>query len=240
MHDVGIKEIMNIKNLIQLPVLKRLPQDVLQLVSEKGVFERVTAGTVLCREAEEATGVIWIISGRVKTAIHMGSKDETVISIKTIGDKVGLFEVCEGGQSTVSAQTLEETCVFRLSKAVFVDLLETEFDFLMAVFGNVSFEMRGAVKEINDLKLKNTSRRLGAYLLAMTPQEVGAVDIQLPFGKRLLAARLAMKPESLSRALSKLKSIGVGSDRNHVHVANIKALKDYCGDDEDLLEGAMS
>ena len=107
-------------------------------------------------------------------------------------------------------------------------------------FAHISFVMRGAVKEINDLKLKNTSRRLGSYLLAMTPIEEGAADIDLAFGKRLLAARLAMKPESLSRALAKLKSAGVVSDRNKIHIEDVEALKEYCGEEDDVLEGAMS
>ena len=110
----------------------------------------------------------------------------------------------------------------------------------MAVFAHISVEMRGAVKEINDLKLKNTSRRLGAYLLAMTPQEEGEADIDLAFGKRLLAARLAMKPESLSRALGKLKSAGVVSERNRIHISDIGTLKEYCGEEDDILEGALS
>jgi len=231
---------MDINQLSKLPILKRLPEHVLSEVSKKGVLERVCAGTTLCKEGEMASDVMWIISGRVKTAVRMGDKDETVISIMSTGDKLGLFEVCEGGSCTVSAQTLEDVSIFRLKKVDFVDLLATQFEFQMATFANVSMEMRGAVKEINDLKLKNTSRRLGAYLLAMTQEEIGEVSIDLPFGKRLLAARLAMKPESLSRALAKLKSIGVDSDRNHVRIDDIEALKDYCGDDEDLLEGAMS
>jgi len=231
---------MDIHQLKKLPILRRLPEHVLQEVAAKGVVERVMATTVLCEESEIADDVIWIISGRVKTAVHMGKKDETVISILSTGDKLGFFEVCEGGTNTVSAQTLEEVSLFRLKKEVFINLLATQFEFQMATFANASMEMRGAVKEINDLKLKNTSKRLGAYLLAMTHEEFGAVQIDLPFGKRLLAARLAMKPESLSRALAKLKTIGVDSDRNHVRIENIEALKDYCGDDEDLLEGAMS
>jgi len=231
---------MDNKQLAQLPIMKRLHADVLEQVSQRGTVEKIPAGTDICRESEEANSVIWVLSGRLKTAVHLGEKEETVIDIISRGGKLGLAEVAEGGAYSVSAQSIEDAAIFRLKKDDFLGLMETEFDFQMAVFAHISFVMRGAVKEINDLKLKNTSRRLGSYLLAMTPIEEGAADIDLAFGKRLLAARLAMKPESLSRALAKLKSAGVVSDRNKIHIEDVEALKEYCGEEDDVLEGAMS
>jgi len=219
-----------------LPILKRLPKDVLEVVSRSGEIKQMKAGDNLCREGEEACHVIWILSGRAKTAVESVGGEETVIDIISKGAKLGLAEVCEGGAYCLSAQVLEDTTVFQLPQKQFLELLEEQFDFQMAVFANISVEMRGAVREINDLKLKNTSRRLGAYLLGMTTCDEGEVVIDLPFGKRLLAARLAMKPESLSRALAKLKKTGVETMRNQIKIQDIEVLKHYCGEDDWLFD----
>ncbi len=235
-----MKVVMDINQLSKLPILMRLPEDILAHVSERGSMEKLQSGQDVCRENTPAEAVIWLMSGRLKTSVETGEKEETVIDILSKKAKLGLAEVCEGGNYSVSAQAIEEAVVFRLNKADFEDLLASHFEFQMAVFAHISVEMRGAVKEINDLKLKNTSRRLGAYLLAMTPKEDGEAEIDLAFGKRLLAARLAMKPESLSRALAKLKSAGVVSERNRIHIADISTLKEYCGEEDDILEGALS
>lgn len=231
---------MDINQLSKLPILMRLPQDVLEQISQRGRLEQVSAGMDVCSENAPADAMIWVLSGRLKTFVQTGEKDETVIDILSKKAKIGLAEVCEGTNYCVSAQAIEDASVFRLNKDDFDDLLDSNFEFQMAVFAHLSVVMRGAVKEINDLKLKNTSRRLGAYLLAMTPKEEGEADIDLAFGKRLLAARLAMKPESLSRALAKLKSAGVVSERNRIRIADIEQLKEYCGEEDDILEGALA
>jgi CRP/FNR family transcriptional activator FtrB len=230
---------MELNKLARLPILQRLPEDVLELVFRTGEVKQVKAGDVLSREGTEASHMIWILSGRVTTSVESIGGGETVIDIISNGAKIGLAEVCEEGAYCLSAQVLEDSVIFQLPKKQFLDLLEEQFDFQMAVFANISAEMRGAVREINDLKLKNTSRRLGAYLLGMTPAEEGEAVIDLPFGKRLLAARLAMKPESLSRALAKLKKTGVETMRNQVRIVDIEVLKNYCGEDDWLFEEGM-
>jgi len=230
---------MDKEKLAQLPILKRLPEEVLDVVSQSGEVRLVKAGELLSQEGEEASHVTWIKSGRVKTSVETQFGEETVIDIVSKGAKIGLAEVCEGGAYCLSVTVLEDTKIFQLPKQEFLDLLESQFDFQMAVFANISLDMRGAVREINDLKLKNTSRRLGAYLLGMTPAEEGEAIIDLPFGKRLLAARLAMKPESLSRALAKLKKTGVETMRNQVKIRDIEELKAYCGEDDWLFDEGM-
>ncbi|WP_417841844.1 Crp/Fnr family transcriptional regulator [Terasakiella sp.] len=230
---------MDFNKLARLPILNRLPQDVLEIVFRTGEVKQVRAGDILSREGAQACHVIWILSGRAKTSVENINGEETVIDIISQGAKVGLAEVCEEGAYCLSVQVLEDSVIFQLPKAEFLSLLEEQFDLQMAVFANISVEMRGAVREINDLKLKNTSRRLGAYLLGMTSAEEGEVVIDLPFGKRLLAARLAMKPESLSRALAKLKKTGVETMRNQVKIMDIEVLKNYCGEDDWLFEEGM-
>jgi hypothetical protein len=58
--------------------------------------------------------------------------------------------------------------------------------------------------------------------------------VRLPYDKTLVAARLGMKPESLSRALAKLKSFGVVTKGNKVELTDIERLRNYCHDSGDF------
>jgi hypothetical protein len=49
----------------------------------------------------------------------------------------------------------------------------------------------------------------------------------------LLANRLGMKPESLSRALAKLRPLGVSVDRETVAVENVQSLRDFVAERND-------
>ena len=61
--------------------------------------------------------------------------------------------------------------------------------------------------------------------------EIGSCDVTLPYDKMLIAGRLGMKPESLSRAFSRLKSAGVTVKRNHAEIDDIESLRDYAESD---------
>ena len=60
--------------------------------------------------------------------------------------------------------------------------------------------------EIEHLNIQNASQRIGCFLLRLCPTDAnGHVELNLPYDKTLIAARLGMKPETFSRALAKLK-----------------------------------
>jgi hypothetical protein len=52
----------------------------------------------------------------------------------------------------------------------------------------------------------------------------GGCTIELPYEKALIASRLGMKPESLSRAIGKLRPLGVTVDRERVSIVDVDLL----------------
>jgi CRP-like cAMP-binding protein len=69
------------------------------------------------------------------------------------------------------------------------------------------------VNELEKLQTRNAPLRLAEFILELCPEESGAASITLPFSKHCLAARLKLKPETLSRAFTRLKQYGVVTDR---------------------------
>jgi hypothetical protein len=55
--------------------------------------------------------------------------------------------------------------------------------------------------------------------------------VTLPYDKVLIAARLGMKPESLSRAFARLREFGVRVKQNHAALADVAKLRDYVEED---------
>nr|HMQ57545.1 hypothetical protein [Rhizobiaceae bacterium] len=51
--------------------------------------------------------------------------------------------------------------------------------------------------------------------------------VALPFDKALLAGKLGIKPESLSRAFNRLKSCGVRIERDMAVIADVACLADF-------------
>lgn len=50
----------------------------------------------------------------------------------------------------------------------------------------------------------------------------------LPYEKSLLAGRLGMTPETLSRSLATLRKLGVTAARDQVEIADLPGLEAFC------------
>ncbi len=53
----------------------------------------------------------------------------------------------------------------------------------------------------------------------------------LPYDKVLIAGRLGMKPESLSRSFARLKEVGVSVTQNHAAISEVEQLRAYVEED---------
>lgn len=94
----------------------------------------------------------------------------------------------------------------------------------------------GAAGSTTKLISSTTTQRLGGYLLSLTEAELGRASVQLPYGKRVLASHLEMRPESLSRSLNKLKQLGVTESAGLVTIKDISRLREFCFEDKDEAE----
>jgi hypothetical protein len=61
----------------------------------------------------------------------------------------------------------------------------------------------------------------------------------LPYDKVLIAGRLGLTPESLSRAFARLRSIGVVVDASHVVVKDVAKLRQLANDDRSSVRGTL-
>lgn len=95
---------------------------------------------------------------------------------------------------------------------------------------------RTFVGQIKDLKLLSAIERLSAMLLALAPRQAGPVTVTLPGGRRLIADRLGVTPQSLSRAFATLRRLGVSGSGRVVTIADPARLREFAG--ERILGGA--
>ena len=68
---------------------------------------------------------------------------------------------------------------------------------------------RALAEEISALKTLGADARLGRFILALSTQSEGAVNLELPFEKGLIAAALGVRQATLSRSLARYRALGV-------------------------------
>lgn len=173
-----------------------------------------------------------VLDGHVELSVADAGR-RSVVEVAHKGAVLGDAGLFGGGRFLMSGRVLTGATVLAIPAASFLAKLEPRFDIITQMLSGLSFRLRMLVRQIAELKLKTTAQRLGSFLLSMTEAEEGRVVLRFPYDKKLVADELGMKPESLSRALSKLAPLGVDSrPDNSVVIADVEQLREFCAEDE--------
>ena len=138
---------------------------------------------------------------------------------------------------SVSQNLMKETAILArdFSVGMHTHLAENK-DLAFRMLAVMARRHRQFQKDITDIKSKTPGQRLGGFILAQTLAQTdvlsGSVSTSLPFDKALIAARIGIKPESLSRALARLRDIGVDCQGRDVHIEDIQRLREFCEETE--------
>ena len=91
------------------------------------------------------------------------------------------------------------------NSSLYLQILESSPQSCFKILGTLSRRLHTRLNEIETLTLKNARHRACRYLLDLAGESAAAGQvIHLPVAKQLIAARLAMQPETLSRILREL------------------------------------
>jgi len=102
----------------------------------------------------------------------------------------------------VNADAVGKSEIIGFKNSVFRELLQSNNDACLALLGQMSQRLHHQLLEIENLSLQNALHRLVNFLLQKINAQGETFTLGLP--KRLLASRLGIQPETLSRLLRQL------------------------------------
>ncbi len=213
-----------------LPAVER---DFLAASAEMRVFR---PGQPLFQCGQSADTLYIINAGHVKVHLptHEDDGDDPVIDVEGPGALVGETAITGLGVYPVSAEALDAVRAMAISAESLQVVFRRNFNAVLTIMGAVSGTLRGLLGQVVDLKTKSATQRLAMFLVQLTPEGGEGVSTSFPYSKRVLADKLGMAPESLSRCLGKLSRTGmVQCDRDSICVGDRAALTRYAGLDED-------
>ncbi len=160
----------------------------------------------------------FVKTGQIKLFRVSPDGDEKVVEIiqpgKTFAEAIMFME---RHTYPVNAEAIEPSDLYSFDMGTFIDLLKDSRQTCFRLMASMSQRLHGLVEEINNLTLQNATYRLVNYLLDQLPEgAVEAPSIHLSTPKSVIASRLSIQPETLSRTLARLSTRGLldvqGSD----------------------------
>jgi CRP-like cAMP-binding protein len=171
-----------------------------------------------------------VLDGAVCLVALTPEGDETIIDVVGPGSSFAEAAIFGSGRYPLQAEAVASSRVVGIDAHGFLDKIREKPTLgleLLASLGRWQLQLMG---ELRQLKLQTPAQRLAWFLLTLTDRPSGSASIRLPYRKSLIARRIGITPESLSRALGRLAEIGVESRGNQICVEDIDRLRRYCGD----------
>lgn len=186
--------------------------------------KRFEAGETLYKAGNEM-GYIYVILEGVVQLVRGNNPNHAILCLRQSGDTLGLMaHVCRQRQYA-TAKSVRTTKVLSVPGGVLALQMEDNPKVREQALQKIASNTLDIVRHFERLQQLQTTERLADYLLYVAADELGSTELTLPCDKGLIAAYLGMERESFSRALSKLRSVGVESRGRKVALNNIRALR---------------
>ncbi len=212
-----------------LPLFSDVSPDQMPTLLASALLQRFPAGTQLFSQGDPPDFLHVLIEGSVELFAVSADGRETTIEIVTAVDSFIFAAVLLDIPYLMGAKVLEPARILMLpARGLRAEIVRSP-KLALTMLASMATQFRTMVKQIKDMKLRTATQRLAAYLLRLHRQRGdGGNEISLPVSKRVLAGRLAMAPENLSRAFATLREYGVTVHGGTIALSDIPRLEEYC------------
>ena len=215
----------------RINVLRGLnPLMVERLIAPAVVMSLREGETVFC-QGDPANVFFIVIEGWVKLYRIAMSGEEAVISLFGKGDSFVEAVAFAGQPYPATAETVSKARIVRIPASHVIKCIRAMPDIALAMIASTSQHLHHLVYQVEQLKAQTGVQRVAEFLVSLATVDHGSCTIALPYDKALIAGRLGLKPETLSRAFTKLKPLGVEVHASDVLVHDLAKLRNYAKSD---------
>ena len=213
-----------------LPLFREARDATFEGLLPAGFLQRFPPGVVLIRENETADFLHVVVEGAVEMFASSAGRETTISFVRPVSAFI-LAAVLKDQVYLQSARTVEASRILMIPAGSVRRAMEEDPAFMAAVVAELATAYRSAVKDLKNQKLRTGAERLANWLLRLDDEQGGTASVEIGVEKRLLASRLGMSPENLSRAFAALRTHGAAVRGARVEIADRERLTTFAQPD---------
>src|SRR5688572_15422998 len=191
-----------------ISILQLLSRGDLALLQKHLKLFKVRKGKELFREGMYPKAVYIIKRGKVKLSQQDQSGAETIVHIHGAGEMFGYRPLLSGGTYPVSARTIEECAVYKISSKQFLWVLNHSASLSNLLLRALSHEFTLLVNKIGSFAQKSVRERTALSLLILNEKyrnPAAKARTEITLSRHDLAAFVGTTIESIARILRRLR-----------------------------------
>jgi CRP/FNR family transcriptional regulator, dissimilatory nitrate respiration regulator len=212
------------------PLFAALGDDQFERIERRTQVVTLDARQLLFQRGEPARNFYLVLEGSVKLALQSRAGDEKIV--ERVGPGQSFAEALmfmDAPMYPLAAIATDPSLVLAVPNAEYRAVLAESPPTCLRLLAELSRRLHGLVREIEELTLASATNRFVRHVLDLAgspPPGAAPVTITLPESKQMLASRLAIKPETLSRILRTLNDAGVVTvEGRSIHVPDLDRLR---------------
>lgn len=178
-------------------LFKMLDEQQLNRIVSQTCSLPVSQNMCVVNQGDAPKGTYWVVSGQVKIVLYTRKGSEKTLEILGASTCFGLGEMLLERPHLAFVKTTTNSMLLHIDREAMLQVAKANFDFARELMTCVGRQFYGLVRDIKSYS-QTARQRLAGYLL-MQSQREASNDIELVANKSLIASRLSLTPETLSR-----------------------------------------
>jgi CRP/FNR family transcriptional regulator, dissimilatory nitrate respiration regulator len=218
--------------LSRLPLFTELSGDDMAHLAAATRERRLPRGELLFQRGDHPKGFYVVVWGQVKLAFSSPQGNEKVVEILGPLQSFGEAVMFMDRPYPVFAEALADTLLLHIGSAAVFDQLAQDPKFARKLLAGMAIRLHSMVRDVESYSLRSSTQRVIGYLLQEAHSEPCSPraehTLTLPTSKQVIASRLNLTPETLSRIfhdLSEARLITVQG--KHITLHDVDKLSRY-------------
>jgi len=207
-------------------LLSGLSNEQLDRVCQHAKVIKLKDGESLFTQGSDVISFYLVKTGSLKLFRLSQEGHEKIIDIASDGKMIAeALMFMDHAKYPVSVSALSKSEVIAIDAVDFTAMLRGSMDTCFLLLANLSMRLHSLINEIDILSLNTGTCRVVSYLLEKAPADKNT--FKLDNSKRVIAARISVKPETFSRILKELHQKGLLTvDSSQITIHDRQALKE--------------
>jgi CRP-like cAMP-binding protein len=193
--------------LANLPLFRQTSPARVAELARHARTEHVLRGATIARRDERSRGLMAVAYGLVKLSLK--GEIEKVLRLVGPGETFGEAALFLDKPLPVDAVAVADTLLVVVPAGPLLKLIDADREFARGMLASLSQRMHELVADFEATTQHGARERLVAYLESLAPPGAAPAVVQLPASKTVIAARLGVTKETLSRLLRNLRDEGL-------------------------------
>lgn len=218
--------------LSRLPLFQELAPEQIAVLEAACRERRLAKGEMLFQKGDPPKGFFVVVFGQIKLAFPSSQGNEKVVQILGPRQSFGEAVMFMDRPYPLFAEGLVDSLLLQIGSNTVFELLERDPLFARRMLAGLAMRLHSLVHDVETYSLRSSAQRVVGYLLQHCPQQdgpcEGSFNISLPTSKQVIASRLNLTPETLSRIFHDLSGDGlINVSGKQITINDVKRLREF-------------